>query len=31
MMSEIISLCFSCFALSVSLMSLLWVVLYYRE
>lgn len=30
-MSEIISLCFSCFALGVSLMSLLGVVLYYRE
>lgn len=30
-MSEIISLCFSCFALGVSLTSLLWVVLYYKN
>lgn len=30
-MSEIISLCFSCFALGVSLTNLLWVFLGYRK
>ena len=30
-MSEIISLCFSCFALGVSFTNLLWIFLVYRK